>query len=799
MNPILKEKLFKKFIHSRCENGVWCSEPTNLYLIPHTLNLTDNYGQWQKDLFYGHMKVFLKMNPQNETFCKSWKISEKFLEKFKIKFIHQNGQQISNNNETDTSFSDHIDINDFLHKLLTKHQKLEFENQLKNTMHKMYINSLNDLTTLPPHSWENLKSNLGPVIHNLLITEVQKQSKNSKSNKNKNLKKTEGEIEADFHKIKRFLFYETKIKEKTFPNERYENLSYLDKRALKAGFEEQRKDDKFDGGPILTDIEKYLEENFATANLPGKTCLCEIICRKAGIELIVEPLSSSELNRSKVGETEQLLMALFQRAEALPHLMCCIAIDEIDALTPKRNEKSGEHKVDVLCLLLSLIGGIKDIKNVFVIASTNRLNKMDEAFCRRLQIKFFVGRLDPEKRLKIILKLCEIKLKSDCNKKLMNDKEKHEFLKKLTTNFSGAAVESFRSRIISYLIKYENPIDNEALRNIADRVAIDFQIMLGSNTIPILIEEKHVDANINNKITKMNSKEYTGKILIDLSDEACGKMQIEYTGKGKNGKELKRIDLIDLPGVNLTHDVIPTLVKLSIHQNVDFIQMFDTSMLLSNAAFDDNTVMECVMEKLGEWQQYPRSMAIFDVDSLIGVSENMSDSSMGQSNSYSITNNRLWQQVVIQTANSKLNDNSKNAHKWVVVISKNQFICKLFKSLTRFPLSESEIKENEDGVKERRCINCEIGYTNAKNSIDSCSFHDGPLIDIRVTKENIIHLDKKSMYKSFVEYNAHERQDMLKNFAYLCCFQSYNSTGCKKNFHSDVKDNRDLEKYRNYF
>ena len=53
------------------------------------------------------------------------------------------------------------------------------------------------------------------------------------------------------------------------------------------------------------------------------------MCRKAGIELVVEPLSSSELNRSKVGETEQLLMALFQRAEALPHLLCCIVKKQI--------------------------------------------------------------------------------------------------------------------------------------------------------------------------------------------------------------------------------------------------------------------------------------------------------------------------------------------------------------------------------------------------------------------------------------------------------------------------------------
>jgi SpoVK/Ycf46/Vps4 family AAA+-type ATPase len=106
----------------------------------------------------------------------------------------------------------------------------------------------------------------------------------------------------------------------------------------------------------------------------------------------------------------------------------------VDALTPKRNEKSGEHKVDVLCLLLSLIGGIKDIKNVFVIASTNRLNKMDEAFCRRLQVKFFVGRLDPNKRLDILLKISKIKLENGFPE---FKKNQYQFLKKLTTNFSG--------------------------------------------------------------------------------------------------------------------------------------------------------------------------------------------------------------------------------------------------------------------------------------------------------------------------------------------------------------------------
>ena len=197
-------------------------------------------------------------------------------------------------------------------------------------------------------------------------------------------------------------------------------------------------------------------------------------------------------------------------------------------------------------------------------------------------------------------------------------------------------------------------------------------------------------------------------------------------------------------------------------------------------------------------------MAIFDVDSLIGVSENMSDSSMGQSNSYSITNNRLWQQVVIQTANSKLNDStaddeSNGDHKWVVVVSKNEFVCKQFKSLTRFPLTLKEADDLENNLKTRECLNCEQEYTNGKNNIDACSYHDGPLIDVRKSKDELIHLNKRKLTRTFVNSTAEERQEVLKNYLYLCCFQAYNSSGCRKSSHSDENIKQDVVKFKEYF
>jgi len=55
-------------------------------------------------------------------------------------------------------------------------------------------------------------------------------------------------------------------------------------------------------------------------------------------------------------------------------------------------------------MLLSVIGGNKDVPNLVFMTSTNHLKKIDEAIRRRLSGQFQVGRLTPEARKVIILK-----------------------------------------------------------------------------------------------------------------------------------------------------------------------------------------------------------------------------------------------------------------------------------------------------------------------------------------------------------------------------------------------------------
>lgn len=214
-------------------------------------------------------------------FCVFLKLSVFQIEKFLIKREKKFKINDSDRNEENIIFNQ-TDIKYFLRKFLLKYQKLEFEKMLEDKMSQMCINSLNDLTTLPPHSWETLSSYISPVILSPLQKEVNQIRTNLKSSAYKSREMTLGEIYADIHKIRRFLLYETRIKNETDNRDLIDDYSYLSMKALELGFKEQKKDQKFDGGPVLDHIKHELEKSFATPNLPN------IIKPSHGMILVIE-------------------------------------------------------------------------------------------------------------------------------------------------------------------------------------------------------------------------------------------------------------------------------------------------------------------------------------------------------------------------------------------------------------------------------------------------------------------------------------------------------------------------------
>ncbi len=81
--------------------------------------------------------------------------------------------------------------------------------------------------------------------------------------------------------------------------------------------------------------------------------------------------------KSLVGESSRMILNLVNRANLSPHLLCSVAIDEVDGLVPDRKDKDEKNKGEGISMLLSVIGGIKDVPNLLYFTSTNHLKKID--------------------------------------------------------------------------------------------------------------------------------------------------------------------------------------------------------------------------------------------------------------------------------------------------------------------------------------------------------------------------------------------------------------------------------------
>ncbi|CAF5172085.1 unnamed protein product, partial [Rotaria magnacalcarata] len=77
-------------------------------------------------------------------------------------------------------------------------------------------------------------------------------------------------------------------------------------------------------------------------------------------------------------------------------------------------------------------------------------------------------------------------------------------------------------------------------------------------------------------------------------------------------------------------------------RNVPLLQLIDLNLLSSKGAYDENKIFETLKERYDECMEYKRSMIVYDLDSLVGVNQSDSESSMGTSTSTSIVNQSIY-------------------------------------------------------------------------------------------------------------------------------------------------------------
>lgn len=162
----------------------------------------------------------------------------------------------------------------------------------------------------------------------------------------------------------------------------------------------------------------------------GKTLIARALATEVGAKFY--SISGPEIYSMWYGESERKLREIFD--EARKHSPAVILIDELDALIPKRDEVRGEVEKRVVATLLTLMDGLKHLKGVVVVGTTNRINSIDIAFRRegRFGHEIHIGIPDSSGRKEILeINTQRMPLSSDVNLEIIAER---------TVGFVGADI-----------------------------------------------------------------------------------------------------------------------------------------------------------------------------------------------------------------------------------------------------------------------------------------------------------------------------------------------------------------------
>lgn len=182
----------------------------------------------------------------------------------------------------------------------------------------------------------------------------------------------------------------------------------------------------------------------------GKTLIARTVANETDAFFI--HINGPEIIHKFYGESEARLREIFE--EAGKNAPSIIFLDEIDAISPKREDVNGEVEKRVVAQLLALMDGLKDRGQVIVIGATNIPNAIDPALRRpgRFDREIEIGIPDRNDRLKILqVHTRDMPLEEDVNLEILAD---------LTHGFVGADLQALcREAAMTALRKFFPQID----------------------------------------------------------------------------------------------------------------------------------------------------------------------------------------------------------------------------------------------------------------------------------------------------------------------------------------------------
>jgi transitional endoplasmic reticulum ATPase len=182
----------------------------------------------------------------------------------------------------------------------------------------------------------------------------------------------------------------------------------------------------------------------------GKTLIARVVANETDAFFI--HVNGPEIVNKFYGESEAKLREIFDNASS--NAPSIIFLDEIDAISPKRENAHGDVEKRIVAQLLALMDGLKDRGQVIVIGATNLPNSIDPALRRpgRFDREIEIGIPDRNDRLKILhVHTRDMPLDNDVDLEQLAD---------LTHGFVGADLQSLcREAAMTALRKFFPQID----------------------------------------------------------------------------------------------------------------------------------------------------------------------------------------------------------------------------------------------------------------------------------------------------------------------------------------------------
>jgi transitional endoplasmic reticulum ATPase len=189
----------------------------------------------------------------------------------------------------------------------------------------------------------------------------------------------------------------------------------------------------------------------------GKTLIAQAVAKESNANFI--SVKGPEMFSKWLGESEKAIRETFKKARQVSP--CVIFFDEIDSIASMQGMESTDNRTSerVLNQLLTEMDGLETLKDVVIIAATNRPNLLDPAIMRpgRFDRLVYVGAPDLKGRLKIFkIHTKNTPLAEDVNL---------ENLASITDGYVGADIEAICREAVMFALRENFDIEAIEMRH----------------------------------------------------------------------------------------------------------------------------------------------------------------------------------------------------------------------------------------------------------------------------------------------------------------------------------------------